>query len=48
MILCIRDLDKDVQWDELFNVVRNTEGILSVPYSDFKINGGKNNIVVKK
>lgn len=42
------DLSKKVQWGELFNIVKNTEGVVSVPYADFKVNGGQNDITVKR
>lgn len=38
------DNDVEVKWDEVLNLVRNTEGVTYVPYADFKINGGANNI----
>lgn len=40
------DINKNVQWSDLYSLVRNTEGILSVPYADFKVNGGHNDIEV--
>ena len=42
------DTNKKVQWSDLYSIVRNTEGILSVPYADFKVNDGQNDIVVNK
>ena len=42
------DTNKKVQWSDLYSIVRNTEGILSVPYADFKVNDGQNDITVNK
>lgn len=42
------DINKKVQWSDLYSIVRNTEGILSVPYADFKVNSGQNDITVNK
>ena len=42
------DTNKKVQWSDLYSIVRNTEGILSVPYDDFKVNDGQNDITVNK
>lgn len=42
------DLSKNVQWGDLFDIVKNTEGVVSVPYADFKINGGQNDITVRR
>lgn len=42
------DTNKNVQWGQLLDIVTHTEGVLTVPYADFKVNGGQNDIVVKK
>ena len=41
------DINKKVYWSDIYSIVKGTEGILSVPYSNFKINGGQNDVEVK-
>lgn len=41
------DINKKVYWSDLYSIVKDTEGVLSVPYANFKINGGQNDIDVK-
>jgi len=42
------DFDVNIKWDELLNLVRNTEGVIHIPYADFKVNGGQNDIEVSE
>lgn len=32
------DINKKVYWSDLYSIVKDTEGVLSVPYANFKIN----------
>lgn len=41
------DINKKVYWSDVYSIVKDTEGVLSVPYANFKINGGQNDIEVK-
>ena len=41
------DINKKVYWSDVYSLVKGTEGILDVPYADFIINGGQNDIEVR-
>lgn len=40
--------EKNITWIELYELIKNTEGIVNVNYGDFFINGGKNDIQINK
>ena len=42
------DTNKNLQWSDIYSIVKNTEGVLSVPSGKFLVNGGQNNISVNK
>lgn len=40
--------ENNISWINLYELIKNTEGIVSVNYNDFLINGGKNDIIINK
>lgn len=40
--------ESNISWINLYELIRNTEGIINVNYGDFLINGGQNDIVINK
>lgn len=42
------DFNKKLYWSDLYTLVSQTEGVLEVPYNNFWVNGGQNDIEVKK
>lgn len=39
---------KNISWIDLYELIKNTEGVISVNYGDFQVNGGQNDIIINK
>lgn len=42
------DIEKSILWIDLYNLIKNTEGIVNVNFGSFLINGGQNDIIINK
>lgn len=40
--------ENNISWINLYELIKNTEGIINVNYGDFLINGGQNDVVINK
>lgn len=40
--------ESNISWINLYELIKNTEGVINVNYSDFLINGGQNDVVINK
>lgn len=40
--------EKNILWIDLYNLIKDTEGVVNVNFGDFLVNGEQNNIVINK
>lgn len=40
--------ENNISWIDLYELIKNTEGIIDINYGDFLINGGQNNVTINK
>ena len=40
--------ESNISWINLYELIKNTEGVINVNYGDFLVNGGQNDVVINK
>lgn len=40
--------ENNISWIDLYELIKNTEGVINVNYGDFLVNGSQNNVVINK